>query len=161
MSRELLALTVLQPFASAIARFGKDVENRTWLPNARLPVGGWLAIHAGKRDFQPGQDADADAFAFRRWFSTLVGNPVASGYLAALPHGAIVAVAQVAAFSDPAAKASPWAVPGMEQWRFGRVFALPDPVPCKGAQGLWKVPDDVAARVRAQWTPFALAPELA
>ena len=116
MSRELLALTVLQPFASAIARFGKDVENRTWLPGARLPVGGWLAIHAGMCDY-PG------------------------------------------AFSDAAAKACPWAVPGMEQWRFGRVFALPEPVPCKGAQGLWRVPDDVAARVRAQWTPFALAPE--
>lgn len=177
MSRELLALTVLQPFASAIARFGKDVENRTWLPGARLPVGGWLAIHAGMRDY-PGANLDA----FQVWFAFAAGSHLSAddadvAYEAiqvagawrdrivsdrcrsSLPHAEIVAVAQVAAFSDPAAKASPWAVPGQEQWRFGRVFALPEPVPCKGAQGLWRVPDDVAARVRAQWTPFALAPE--
>ena len=176
MSRELLALTVLQPFASAIARFGKNVENRTWLPGARLPVGGWLAIHAGLRDYPGAYTVD-----FRAWLAFVAGpnlpaeavsvaeskvsagtwreRVVLAAYLAALPHGAIVAVARVAAFSDPAARASPWAVPEQEPWRFDRVFALPDPVPCKGAQGLWRVPDDVAARVRAQWTPFALAPE--
>jgi hypothetical protein len=28
--------------------------------------------------------------------------------------------------------------------------ALPTPIPCRGMQGLWKLPDDVAARVQAQ-----------
>jgi hypothetical protein len=144
MSRDLLALTVLQPFATGIASWGKDVENRTWLPGRRLTVGAWLAIHAGARDY-----ADADSEAFRRWIGSLADHYFPPGYLAALPHGAIVAVARIAAFSDLAAKASPWAVPGNEQWRFDRVYALAAPVPCKGAQGLWRVPDDVAAAVRA------------
>ena len=145
MSRELYALTVLQPFATAIARFGKNVENRTWWPDRRLPVGGWLAIHAGGRDY-----AGADSDEFRRWLGGLVGRYFPPGYLAALPHGAIVAVAHVEAISDPRAKASPWAIAGQEQWRFGCVFDLVEPVPCKGAQGLWRVPDDVAAIVRSR-----------
>ena len=95
----------------------------------------------------------ADSDEFRRWLGALAGRHFPPGYLGALPHGAIVAVAKVDAISDPRAKASPWAVVGQEQWRFGRVFALPDPVPCKGAQGLWRVPDDVAALVRAQCAP--------
>jgi hypothetical protein len=167
MSRELYALTVLQPFATGIASWGKDVENRTWLPGRRLPVGAWLAIHAGKQNYP-----DADSPEFRDWLAVTAGpflpadltdvrverhvgnresrwRTVRAGYLAALPRSAVVAVVRVAALSDPAAKASPWAVPGHEQWRVDRVHALAVPVPCKGAQGLWRVPDDVVAAVRA------------
>jgi hypothetical protein len=43
------ALTVKQPWAQAIARFGKDVENRTRRPPARL-IGQRIAIHAGRAD---------------------------------------------------------------------------------------------------------------
>lgn len=41
------ALTLLNPWAQAIAYWGKDVENRTWAPPASL-VGERIAIHAGK-----------------------------------------------------------------------------------------------------------------
>lgn len=38
--------------------------------------------------------------------------------------------------------------------RWGHIYAdvrpLPEPVPCRGAQGLWNVPDDVEAAVLAQ-----------
>jgi hypothetical protein len=44
-----------------------------------------------------------------------------------------------------------------EEWFFGpygwileNVVALREPVPCKGAQGLWTVPPDAAARVLEQ-----------
>jgi hypothetical protein len=36
-------ITVQQPWAAAIARYGKDVENRTWFTRYR----GLIAIHAG------------------------------------------------------------------------------------------------------------------
>ena len=47
------ALTVKQPWAWAIIHGGKDVENRSWMPNLG-PRGMRIAIHAGK-----GWDKDA------------------------------------------------------------------------------------------------------
>lgn len=41
------ALTIIQPWAWAVAHAGKDVENRTWAPPAAL-IGQDIAIHAGK-----------------------------------------------------------------------------------------------------------------
>jgi hypothetical protein len=35
-------------------------------------------------------------------------------------------------------------------WVLDDVIALDEPVPCPGAQGLWQLPIDVEARVRAQ-----------
>ena len=43
----MLALTIHQPWASAIVLGPKRVENRTWRPPATL-VGQRLAVHAGK-----------------------------------------------------------------------------------------------------------------
>ena len=62
---------------------------------------------------------------------------------------AIVAVMRVTSVSRPGTD-GPWRFPAQWGWHV-EVVPLPDPVPCKGAQGLWRVPDDVAARVRAQW----------
>lgn len=45
---------------------------------------------------------------------------------------------------------TPWDVPGAVHWRLGDVVRLREPVSCRGAQGLWTVPEDVAAAVRAQ-----------
>lgn len=44
----------------------------------------------------------------------------------------------------------PWAARGQYHWRLANVRALPEPVPCKGALGLWTLPDDVEAAVAAQ-----------
>jgi hypothetical protein len=45
--------------------------------------------------------------------------------------------------------ADPWFT-GPYGWTLDDVVALPAPVPCRGAQGLWPVPDDVAALVIEQ-----------
>lgn len=49
-------------------------------------------------------------------------------------------------------RATPKAVPqaGPIGWVLADVIALPEPVPCRGAQGLWTLPDDVERRVMAQ-----------
>lgn len=148
--RELLALTVLQPFATGIVRWGKPVENRGWLPSSRLPVGAWLAIHAGARDYPGADDLD-----FRNWIGSLAyafdkDQRFARGYLASLPHSAIVGVAQIAGYDGKPAGWSPWAHPEQHHWRFANVYDFAEPEPCKGAQGLWTVPDDVAERLRAR-----------
>lgn len=149
MSRKLLALTVLQPFATAIVSWGKPVENRSWAPGGRLPIGSWLAIHAGARDYPGADDED-----FRNWIGGLAYHHAPPtqrfhrGYLGALPHGAIVGVARVAGFSDRHVGWSPWAHPEQQHWRFDAVVPFDAPLPCKGAQGLWVVPEDVAADAR-------------
>jgi len=45
---------------------------------------------------------------------------------------------------------TPWDVPGQYHWRFGDVRALTEPVPCRGAQGLWRLSAEADTAVRGQ-----------
>lgn len=47
---------------------------------------------------------------------------------------------------------SPWFM-GPYGWILDEVIALPSPVHCKGMQGLWTVPADIEALMRAQLLP--------
>jgi hypothetical protein len=38
--------------------------------------------------------------------------------------------------------------PGRWAWMVADVRPLPEPIPCRGAQGLWTVPDDIDAQLR-------------
>lgn len=40
--------------------------------------------------------------------------------------------------------------PGRYGWVLSDVQALTEPIPCRGAQGLWRVPEDVVERIREQ-----------
>lgn len=128
------ALTIHQPWAWAIAAGHKPVENRTWTTTYR----GQLAIHAGKT-----WDPDGDDFIPRyvlppKWWK----EP------GTLPRGAIVAVAELvdvhqAAVVEPCCL--DWGqVPDgynpLYHWRLANVRALAEPVPCRGALGLWTAP---------------------
>lgn len=159
------ALTLWQPWATAIAHLGKDVENRTWSPPRAL-LGKPLAIHAGQR-------VDKDSLAELLDQMRLGMIPNRPDLLSAdrMPKGHVVALAKVSGWLcshellpmlDPdrkihqvgeatAAKVwtGPWWV-GPVGWVFGRVLALPEPVPCKGAQGLWVLPQDVRDNVVRQ-----------
>jgi hypothetical protein len=149
----LLALTVRQPFALALAARAKPVENRdgaglaAW---ARRLVGQRIALHASKKvpaDLHelvarlvrgghwpsPGMSLDA-LVAFCHLSA---GNVVAVGTLdRVIEHGD----------GDPL-NSSPWRT----EDRFGLVFTdVVQPeilVPAKGALGFWRVPVDVAASV--------------
>jgi hypothetical protein len=118
------ALTVQQPWAWAIAHGGKDVENRTWSTSHRGP----LAIHAGK--------------SYDRATDGLVAGLAG---VAALPtlstvRGAIVAVAHLAGVHIYGhCQCSPWAAWGQYHWVFADVQPLAEPIPHKGALGLWTV----------------------
>ena len=35
-------------------------------------------------------------------------------------------------------------------WKLDNIITLPEPVKCKGSQGVWTLPPDVLAQVRAQ-----------
>jgi hypothetical protein len=131
----LRALTIHQPWAWAIAHAGKRIENRTWKPPVSL-VGSHLAIHAGKVFSDDGELS-----------LILRGFDPPDTYV----RGAIVAVAKVAGWVERSG--DPWFV-GPIGWELSelRVF---EPVPCKGAQGLWLVPDGVLSIVRERWKAAA------
>lgn len=168
------ALTLWNPWAWAMAHAGKPVENRTWEPPSRV-LGQLLAIHAGKTlDHDAIFDiADEFGVAPENWDIPSVA-PDLEGVrrVGRLVPGAIVAVGVLAGFVrdngagyiHPAgveaaqlseaeilrwARQTPW-YQGPVGWVVVKRIALPTPVPCKGAQGLWTLPPEVEAQVRAQ-----------
>jgi hypothetical protein len=171
----MLALTVWNPWASLIVGAPpigdrpatppqKPVENRGWRPPAKL-VGQQIAIHAGKT---------FDSDAFESVFLDKEFGPVVAPYSMAglFPRGAVVGVATLdrvigpvpeTVFYEERLKGISQAT--IESWRLTpdelRWFVGPwgwvfrdrrciEPVVCKGAQGLWPLPEDVERAVTAQ-----------
>lgn len=140
------ALTLIQPWAYAVAHLGKPIENRAWRPPSRN-IGRPLAIHAGKSYDEEGADW------IRSRFGVLV--PPADQ----LARGAIVAVVTLATcveesvFEDIEAHprihaGRPWFV-GPFGWVLTNLVVLPHPVTIRGAQKLWRVPEPELGQVRA------------
>lgn len=152
----MLALTLWPEWAWAICHAGKRVENRTWHPGKRLPVGSQLAIHAGKHiGGRPGVEVALDAvdIVLAMWETD---GPIRTmdeeRRLSTCPRSAIVAVATIAGFDQE--QRTRWDVPGAWHWRLEDVEVLPAPAACRGAQGLWTVP---AAMIRETVHPTTTA----
>lgn len=161
------ALTLREPWATAVAWLGKRVENRDWTPPDMLSRFR-LAIHAGKA-FGPSEVADA-----RRVNALLADEGVdlqvaeaGEGYVL----GAIVATCQVIGYVDargarpqaftPARRelidvgatiASPWWA-GPVGWVLTDVRRLRTPVPCVGRQKVWQVPTNLVPEVLRREEP--------
>lgn len=144
------ALTLWQPWSWAIAHAGKRVENRTWAPPASV-IGQRIAIHAGKK-------LDVGAH------NSLIAHDVAcpADYEDGYVRGAVESVATIHGYvicEEGHAKAhgkadcrivhNMWFT-GPIGWVLTDVVALPAPVPCRGAQGLWTLPADVESAVLSQ-----------
>lgn len=145
----LRGLTVSQPWATLIAIGAKRVETRAWPTRYR----GTIAIHAAKGlrgIFSGARDEDLEALCFQEPFAAAL----AEQDTADLPRGAIIATAELVdvvpvenitsvrrkgfarlpyeyAFGDYA--------PGRFGWLLENVQPLTEPVPYRGALGLWPV----------------------
>ena len=167
------ALTLAQPWASLVARGAKRIETRSWRVDCE--GFGWLAIHAAA---PPWRKMDGKAMAKDDVSLALLGALGVGRYadLPALPFGAIVAVARPGrclpvgklqldevetpfktSLVDGSSACHAWTERDLGDYRLGRwawmldgMQPLPDPVPARGRQGVWRVPDDVAAAVAAQ-----------
>lgn len=124
------ALTVRQPWAGAIARQTKRLENRSW----RLPAkyeGARILIHAGAKP-----DRDAQVY----------GDHLDV-------YRAVVAVVTISGchWSEDGTCCGPWGFDLTYHWQLADVVALPEPVPAmRGALGFWTPDDDVLAAVEKQ-----------
>ena len=156
-SEPMRALTVRPPWSWAIAHGGKSVENRGWPTTYR----GLLAIHGGARSrWDP--DGEASPLIREAWAARARSRPNAHNSIWLLrkttewmAFGAVVAAAELRSCCWPADcprgnGCSPWAVVGQYHWQLANVRPLAEPVPCRGALGLWRLPADVEEKVRAQ-----------
>lgn len=127
------AITLKQPWAWAVANAGKRIENRTWKPTASM-IGQRIAIHAGARS---GYDLEGSyELADILHYTMGLRQPGRSNHV----YGAIVATAVIDGVVDD--DDSVWFC-GPFGWVLRDVVTLKEPVPCKGALGLWTAPDAV------------------
>lgn len=135
------ALTLWRPWTWAITHpspMAKRVENRSWPPPPWM-IGRDVAIHAGRK-------FDADAALD---IEDILGE--APPDESSCPTG-VVALARINGYlSGPGREYidGPWYV-GPFGWSLADVRVLARPVECKGAQGLWDLPADIEAHVKAQ-----------
>lgn len=161
---ELQAISLWEPWASAIAAGLKSVETRHWKPPKRL-VGQRIAIHAAKRKFGIGSET-ADIVrsltlpSYRRLSEHLHGADPEDWY--GYPLGCVVATAELTrvyqtnevqvlghdvgvAVTHDGSRLSIGTTerhlgdysPGRYAWLLSDVTALPDPIPAVGHQGFW------------------------
>lgn len=152
---DVRAITVKQPWAWAIARGGKMIENRSQGTKYRGP----LLVHAGKAWSDRGAaDGRVRAAWPGREAAPLARSVCVVGADRALHpvfhSGAVIAVAQLVDSHPDAGCCRPWGessyteAGGRERTAVHHlvledVVALPEPVPCRGALGLWRPSADV------------------
>lgn len=150
------ALTVQQPWAWSIVHGGKLIENRTQLWSYRGP----LAIHAGARWSERGGESELVRNAWD--CVTAQCGPATYSQLSTawVARGAIIGVVELVDCHPDAGCCAPWGESayvehsGRERRRITHLVLenprpLAEPIPCKGALGLWNPPADVLAELKA------------
>jgi hypothetical protein len=133
MQYAMKAISMWEPWASLVACGAKQYETRSWSTGYR----GLIAIHAAKR-WQGEQKRARDVFM--RNFPELVD------VLAVPPLGCIVAVCElvdviptdvVRSSLTPKERLFGDYSPGRYAWELKVIRTPPEPIPYKGAQGIW------------------------
>lgn len=164
------ALTLTQPWAGLIASGIKLIENRPRSIVKREDFGKPFAIHASRLIDEPtyeriGEiDPDLDVRRFERfvwdsvaWYrmSRITSAVIAVATIDRVVHSPLCGYPPDESCDECAALARD--LDDQYRWFFGAfgyvlrdVRAVAEPVPCRGFQGFWTLPADVAARVEAQ-----------
>ena len=129
------AITLIQPWATAVGRY-KRIETRSWSTSYRGP----LAIHAGKTE-----DTLFTEVARRNGYEFEV-----------IPHGVIVSVCNLVdcrpMLEAPSTDEDFFGNfgPGRFGWTLDEFVMFGRPITCRGSLGLWTLPLDIEAQVRAE-----------
>lgn len=157
-------LTVRQPWATAIVRMGKDVENRS---QSLGPYRGLVAIHAAVHE--PGRRGQRTAFGddleVERDLSGLLLRSPRLAWPYRLPLGVIIGVVDLVdvhhaedcwrgiALLDGTThteRCSAWAVADHHHLVLENPRQLARPIPATGRLGLWRPDDALEAAIRKQ-----------
>jgi hypothetical protein len=164
------ALTIWAPWAQAIVRGPKLIENRTWKPHDKV-IGERIAIHCGKTLATP---ADYDDERVRNQLDEAHRYMVGEGVT---ERGCIIGTARVVGYAQsgilelhqdyfgrwyectrtdmPKATGDltevfddPWWT-GPVGWLLDDVRELAEPVPTRGVPGVWTIDDEVREMMEA------------
>lgn len=157
----MLALTLWQPWAWAVAWADKDVENRGRAPDPQA-VGHRIAIHGGMQLDIDQLEAIAKRFHVRpaNYRSQAEARPVGTCSACAIAATARLAgwvlLSSVTGRSEPKAWSgglpwtrassaclSDWNAGGPYLWLLDDVEPLETPIPCLGQRGFWPLPFEV------------------
>jgi hypothetical protein len=165
----LKAYTVYQPFAALIAVKAKKYETR----GRRLNYRGTIAIHAGKK-WVDAVIADWTPEEIIRMRVLLADYfPDVEFYEDELPHGAVIAVADIVDCERVTAAHGSECVQtltssgainfidgdeltfgdlsiGRYAYKLANVRRLPVPIPCRGQQGLFTLTEEVEQKIKEQ-----------
>lgn len=150
------AISLFQPWASLIAVGCKTMETRSWYTSYR----GELAIAATAR-VPAAYVAPANELLNDRDIRRFL-EPYGWVSLSSLPMGCIVARAKLVSCYPTdhdfvAGRLQRWRYeracgdyrPNRFAWVFSEIDGLAEPIAAKGRQGLWNVPDELAALIRS------------
>lgn len=125
------AITICQPYPHLIVIGEKHVENRTWPTHYRGP----LVIHAGKsRAWLDGGEMDTNGIP--HVFGAIVATCTLADCVRVEEIHAGLLDQRFPQLRDRAHCHGPWC------WVLADVRPLPVPVPWRGAQGLFDIPDE-------------------
>lgn len=140
-----VALTLIQPWATLIMHFGKDLENRDWAPSPTLlRPGQKFLVHAGAKE-----DKSDVAWARRQ-------VPGFEPYYreAPLPRMAILGSVRFTGVhtSAPQPPQSAFWWSGCKfGWGLSDAKAFENPIEnVRGALGLWRMPESILDRIRME-----------
>jgi hypothetical protein len=148
------ALSIRQPWTAMIVHGQKRIENRS----RRTHYRGLIALHASGKDRWDPASQSSDV-VYEEWCRLgWAGTPNRDGEY--ITYGAVLGVAEIVDVCDARlqplfsserrCQCSRWAASSQAHWHLANVRVLAEPVPCKGALGLWTLPNDVEAAVVAQ-----------
>lgn len=136
------ALSMWQPWASLYGRGYKGFETRNWATNYRGPI----YIHAAKKPLiEALAGLPADVVQMIGELLPFVpenyptGCLIARGELVACHRMALELVREITPVER---MLGDWRL-GRFAWEIQNMRMLLEPIPCKGAQGLWNVPEGV------------------
>ena len=132
------ALSLTQPWATAIFRLNKQIETRAWKTDFR----GMIAIHAAK--------------GFPKYAREFAETELALGRIPRrLPFGAIIGFVTI--FDILKTEDIVQSISAIERlygdysygryaWKMSTVISI-EPIPCKGHLGLWNIPQDIEEKI--------------
>ena len=150
MAVELRAVTVKPIWAYAICHLGKNLENRGRPPPSTV-IGKRVALHSGKMPHPKDKKGWLEIENAAQWMRArgLDGGYSFTHDLLVPKSSAIVALATIPPVFVERSQMK-WFMDGKCGWMLQGLFVLPEPVPCSGAQGFWRVREPDARRVLDQ-----------
>lgn len=157
------AITIWPEWAWAICHLGKDVENRSWV----IPPG-LYCLHAGSRFNGEGnrpQHKEAGLLsvwntAHKQRLTVDQANTLSALEFVSpdMPTSSVVGLIRVTGHTnylrqEQWTRSMGWAAPGQIANHLELIHTLPTPIPCKGALGLWTVPDNITHQLETACLP--------